>query len=77
MSSMASWCQKTAPDLIDVLTEDGRFNTLLAALNAAGLTDALRGDDSLTVFAPIDDAFAALEMAEPGILTACWRILRR
>ena len=60
--------EQPAPDLIDVLTEDGRFNTLVAALNAAGLTDALRGDDSLTLFAPTDDAFAALERAEPGII---------
>ena len=38
----------------------GTFDTLLAAVDAAGLDGALKGDDDLTVFAPTDDAFAAL-----------------
>jgi len=38
----------------------GTFTTLLAAAKAAGLTSALEGDDPLTVFAPTDEAFAAL-----------------
>lgn len=38
----------------------GTFNTLLAAAKAAGLESALQGDDELTVFAPTDEAFAAL-----------------
>ena len=39
---------------------DSRFTTLVAALKAAGLVDALSGDGPFTVFAPTDDAFAAL-----------------
>ena len=46
-------------DLIDLLEEDGRFTVLLTALNATGLEDAVR-EGGLTVFAPTDDAFAAL-----------------
>lgn len=38
----------------------GCFQTLLAAIEAAGLTDALEGPGPFTVFAPVDDAFAAL-----------------
>jgi len=43
-----------------VLTADGRFGTLLAAVGAAGLADAVSTTDGLTVFAPTDDAFAKL-----------------
>ena len=38
----------------------GQFNTLLAAVGAAGLADVLSGPGPFTVFAPTDDAFAAL-----------------
>jgi transforming growth factor-beta-induced protein len=47
-------------DIVDVALEDGRFETLVAAVQAAGLVDALKGEGPLTVFAPTDDAFAAL-----------------
>jgi uncharacterized surface protein with fasciclin (FAS1) repeats len=46
-------------NLYDTLANDGRFNTLIAALGAAGLADAVR-DGELTILAPTDDAFAAL-----------------
>lgn len=38
----------------------GKFKTLAAAIEAAGLTDALNGDGPFTVFAPTDEAFAKL-----------------
>jgi len=41
-------------------TKAGTFKTLLAAAKAAGLVDALSGDQPLTVFAPTDEAFAKL-----------------
>jgi uncharacterized surface protein with fasciclin (FAS1) repeats len=47
-------------DIVDVAVADGRFTTLVAAVQAAGLEDALRGEGPLTVFAPTDDAFAKL-----------------
>jgi uncharacterized surface protein with fasciclin (FAS1) repeats len=47
-------------DIVDIAAEDGRFTTLVAAVEAAGLVDALKADGPLTVFAPTDDAFAAL-----------------
>lgn len=47
-------------DIVDTAVEAGAFSTLLAAAEAAGLVDALKGEGPLTVFAPTDDAFAAL-----------------
>ncbi len=49
-----------AADIVDTAVEAGGFNTLVAAVQAAGLVDALKGDGPFTVFAPTDDAFAAL-----------------
>lgn len=50
----------TSQDIVDVAAANGSFNTLVAAVQAAGLVDALKGDGPLTVFAPTDEAFAAL-----------------
>ncbi|MFN2295537.1 MAG: fasciclin domain-containing protein, partial [Candidatus Promineifilaceae bacterium] len=46
--------------IAEIAVEDGRFTTLVAALDAAGLVDTLDGEGEFTVFAPVDDAFAAL-----------------
>lgn len=51
---------KPANDLASVAKRAGSFKTLLAAVEAAGLGEALTGDQPLTVFAPTDKAFAAL-----------------
>lgn len=47
-------------DIVDVAVAAGNFNTLAAALQAAGLVDTLKGDGPFTVFAPTDAAFAKL-----------------
>ena len=47
-------------DIVDIAVEDGRFTTLVAAVQAAGLVDTLKSEGPFTVFAPTDDAFAAL-----------------
>ncbi|MBI5954087.1 MAG: fasciclin domain-containing protein [Chloroflexi bacterium] len=47
-------------DIVDTAVADGRFTTLVAAVGAAGLVDTLKGEGPFTVFAPTDDAFAAL-----------------
>ena len=46
--------------IVDVATEAGSFTTLLAAADAADLVGTLQGEGPFTVFAPTDDAFAAL-----------------
>ena len=46
--------------IVDIAVEDGRFETLVAALQAAELVSTLSGEGPFTVFAPTDDAFAAL-----------------
>ena len=47
-------------DIVDTAVAAGSFNTLVAAINAAGLVDTLKGNGPFTVFAPTDEAFAKL-----------------
>ncbi|NET42812.1 fasciclin domain-containing protein [Okeania sp. SIO2B3] len=47
-------------DIVATAAEAGEFNTLAAALKAAGLVEVLQGEGPFTVFAPTDEAFAAL-----------------
>ncbi len=47
-------------DIVDIAVADGRFKTLVAAVQAAGLVETLKGAGPFTVFAPTDDAFAKL-----------------
>lgn len=47
-------------DIVDTAVGAGSFTTLVAAVQAAGLVDTLKGEGPFTVFAPTDDAFAAL-----------------
>jgi uncharacterized surface protein with fasciclin (FAS1) repeats len=52
--------KSASPDIVDVAVSAGSFTTLAAALEAAGLVDALKGEGPFTVFAPTDAAFAKL-----------------
>ncbi|MGN6718467.1 MAG: fasciclin domain-containing protein, partial [Candidatus Binatia bacterium] len=47
-------------DIVEVAASAGSFKTLVAAVQAAGLVDALKGEGPLTVFAPTDEAFKKL-----------------
>lgn len=47
-------------DIVDTAINDGRFTTLVSAVQAADLVGTLKGEGPYTVFAPTDDAFAAL-----------------
>ena len=49
-----------ANDIVDTAIAAGSFNTLVAAVQAADLVDTLKGEGPFTVFAPTDEAFAAL-----------------
>lgn len=49
-----------AKDIVDTAVSAGSFNTLVAAIEAAGLAETLKGPGPFTVFAPTDAAFAKL-----------------
>jgi transforming growth factor-beta-induced protein len=63
-------------DIVETAEADGNFTTLISALEATGLNSTLKGSGPFTVFAPTDDAFAALDtdvlnwlLANPTALT--------
>lgn len=47
-------------DIVDTAVSAGKFNTLVAAVKAAGLVETLKGEGPFTVFAPSDEAFKKL-----------------
>jgi uncharacterized surface protein with fasciclin (FAS1) repeats len=52
--------QAYAADIVDIAIAAGNFKTLVAAVQAAGLVETLKGAGPFTVFAPTDEAFAKL-----------------
>lgn len=52
--------QEARPSIVEIATGDDNFSTLVAALQTADLVGALQGEGPFTVFAPTNDAFAAL-----------------
>ena len=56
--------------IVDTAAASGQFPTLVAAIQAAGLSDVLAGDGPFTVFAPSEEAFAALPAGELDALLA-------
>jgi len=52
--------QEAGDTIVDIAVADGRFDTLVAALGAAGLAETLAGEGPFTVFAPTDAAFSRL-----------------
>lgn len=59
-AAFATASSANAANIVDTAKSAGSFDTLLAAATAAGLADALATGENLTVFAPTDEAFAAL-----------------
>jgi len=59
-SANVAQAQDNAMNIVDTAVAAGDFNTLVAAVQAAGLVDTLKGEGPFTVFAPTDAAFAAL-----------------
>jgi uncharacterized surface protein with fasciclin (FAS1) repeats len=49
-----------AANIVEIAAGDERFTTLVAAVTAAGLAETLSGPGPFTVFAPVNEAFAAL-----------------
>lgn len=56
----AAYAGGHSKDIVDTAVGAGDFTTLVAAVQAAGLVDTLKGEGPFTVFAPNDAAFAAL-----------------
>jgi uncharacterized surface protein with fasciclin (FAS1) repeats len=57
---MASPAEATTGTIVDVASASDDFSTLVTALSAAGLVETLQGPGPFTVFAPTNEAFAAL-----------------
>lgn len=55
-------------DIVDVAASNENFSTLVTAVKAAGLVDALKSEGPFTVFAPTNDAFAKIDAATLGEL---------
>ncbi len=60
VSTLALSAQAYAADIVDTAVAAGSFKTLVAAVQAAGLAETLKGPGPFTVFAPTDEAFAKL-----------------
>lgn len=58
--AVAPTAQAQTKDIVETAVAAGSFNTLAAALKAAGLIETLKGKGPFTVFAPTDDAFKKL-----------------
>ncbi|MFX0545841.1 fasciclin domain-containing protein [Roseovarius sp. S1116L3] len=58
--ALPAFADNHSMDIVDTAVEAGSFSTLVAAVEAAGLVETLKGEGPFTVFAPTDDAFAAL-----------------
>lgn len=58
--SVSAYAGSMKKDIVDTAAGAGTFNTLVAAVQAADLVDTLKGEGPFTVFAPSDEAFAAL-----------------
>ena len=59
-TATAEMNEMASPDIVDTAIAAGSFSTLIAAVQAAGLENTLRSEGPFTVFAPTDEAFAAL-----------------
>jgi uncharacterized surface protein with fasciclin (FAS1) repeats len=57
-------------NIVEIAVSAGSFNTLVAAVKAAGLVETLSGDGPFTVFAPTDDAFAQIPEDQLNALLA-------
>ena len=60
IGATSGYAEGHSKDIVDTAVEAGTFTTLVAAVEAAGLVETLKGEGPFTVFAPTDEAFAAL-----------------
>lgn len=60
LATLAACAEQKDPTIVDIAASNEDFSTLVAAVTAAGLVETLSGDGPFTVFAPTNEAFAAL-----------------
>lgn len=60
LATLAATSALQAQNITEIAAGDARFTTLVAAVTAAGLAETLAGPGPFTVYAPVNDAFAAL-----------------
>lgn len=63
LTAVPTWAgspEEAKKDIVDTAIAAGSFQTLVTAVQAAGLVETLKGDGPFTVFAPTDEAFAKL-----------------
>ena len=63
-TAVASATMAAEKDIVDTASSAGSFNTLVVAIQKAGLVETLKGDGPFTVFAPTDAAFAKIPQAQ-------------
>ena len=66
----ASKDASSAADIVDTAVAAGNFQTLVSAVEEAGLVDTLKGEGPFTVFAPTDEAFAKIPQEQLESLLA-------
>ena len=59
-TAVATATMAAEKDIVDTASSAGSFNTLVVAIQKAGLVETLKGDGPFTVFAPTDAAFAKI-----------------
>jgi uncharacterized surface protein with fasciclin (FAS1) repeats len=70
VASNAAAATKANEDIVDTAVAAGNFNTLVIAVQEAGLVETLKGDGPFTVFAPTDEAFAKIPKEQLDALLA-------
>ncbi|GIV01747.1 MAG: osteoblast specific factor 2-related protein [Fimbriimonadales bacterium] len=66
--ALAAMMPREKKDIVDTASANSKFSTLVAAVKAATLVEALKSEGPFTVFAPTNEAFEKLEKAKPGTL---------
>lgn len=76
-TAVATATMAAEKDIVDTASSAGSFNTLVVAIQKAGLVETLKGDGPFTVFAPTDAAFAKIPQAQLEAILADKAVLTK
>ena len=76
-TAVATATMAAEKDIVDTASSAGSFNTLVVAIQKAGLVETLKGDGPFTVFAPTDAAFAKIPQSQLEAILADKAILTK